>query len=142
MGGSFEERAMLDDTASHCDLASRRGNRSATPHCPRAAAMAWHRHSAKRMPSAVNEPAPARLRKSSVLIALALCVWLTAAGAGFAMLGRYVASPGPAIDASAQWPADSAIHRAEGVPMLVMFAHPRCPCSRASISELTDRAPG
>src|SRR5262249_42161074 len=35
-----------------------------------------------------------------------------------------------------QWAADSGIQRAAVIPTLVMFAHPRCPCTRASIGEL------
>src|SRR5438067_408458 len=35
------------------------------------------------------------------------------------------------------WPTASAIRRAPDLPTLVMVVHPRCPCSRASIDELS-----
>ena len=35
-----------------------------------------------------------------------------------------------------QWPAQSSIVREPGSPTLVMLAHPRCPCTRASVAEL------
>jgi hypothetical protein len=38
--------------------------------------------------------------------------------------------------AVAQWPADSALQRVENRPSLVLFLHPKCPCSRASLKEL------
>jgi hypothetical protein len=36
----------------------------------------------------------------------------------------------------AQWPHGSSIHRGESGKTLVLFAHPRCPCTRASLGEL------
>lgn len=38
--------------------------------------------------------------------------------------------------APAVWAADSRTLRAPGVPTLLVFAHPRCPCSRATLGEL------
>jgi hypothetical protein len=35
-----------------------------------------------------------------------------------------------------QWPADLALHRDPARATLIMFAHPQCPCSRASMTEL------
>jgi hypothetical protein len=34
------------------------------------------------------------------------------------------------------WPTDSTIQRHEGRPTLVLFIHPRCPCTRATLAEL------
>lgn len=48
----------------------------------------------------------------------------------------HAAVPAGAGRAPARWPGDSAIARREGLPTLVMFAHPRCPCTRASLDEL------
>jgi hypothetical protein len=73
---------------------------------------------------------------SDKLILLALGVWLAAVGSGFTILLKYSSTPG-AMDASPRvgWPAHSRLER-HGRPTLVMFAHPRCPCSRASVAEL------
>jgi hypothetical protein len=44
----------------------------------------------------------------------------------------------PAVDtvAAARWPQDTLVSRGDHGPTLVMFAHPRCPCTRASLTEL------
>ena len=62
-------------------------------------------------------------------------VWLVVV-AGLGALFHYAGSPGPAGRAPASWPADNEIKREAGQPLLVMFAHPRCPCTRASLAEL------
>jgi hypothetical protein len=71
----------------------------------------------------------------AILVA-AVAVWLGAVAAGFLWLLDYSMTPGVRGPTPAVWPADSAIERASGTPTLVMFAHPLCPCSRASLSEL------
>jgi hypothetical protein len=49
---------------------------------------------------------------------------------------QYESTPGNAGSVSKSWPTDSAIHLSHDFPTLVMFAHPQCPCSRASMDEL------
>jgi hypothetical protein len=36
-----------------------------------------------------------------------------------------------------RWPADSQLRRESDQPTLLFFAHPKCPCTRASIGELS-----
>lgn len=48
----------------------------------------------------------------------------------------YENAPGRAGETSAVWPADSSIARQSDRATLLMFLHPYCPCSRASIEEL------
>ncbi len=72
-------------------------------------------------------------RRDMVLVAL----WLVAVLGGSALLWRYKGAAGSAGATPEQWPAQSAIVRRAGLPTLVMFAHPKCTCSRASIGELT-----
>ena len=55
---------------------------------------------------------------------------------GFCLLLRYENGPGRIGNVPAAWPAASRIHLADDRLTLVMLAHPRCPCTRASISEL------
>jgi len=55
---------------------------------------------------------------------------------GVIALTRYQMSPGQSARAASVWPAQSSIARATDRPTLVMFLHPYCPCSRASIEEL------
>lgn len=71
-------------------------------------------------------------------------VWLWAGGAlwlllvvgGLATLSSYKSSAGEAASAPVQWPASSAVTRAPQRATLLMFAHPFCPCTRASVAEL------
>jgi hypothetical protein len=62
--------------------------------------------------------------------------WLLTIGTGTAALWHYAGTPGPNSAASDVWPEQAETRRSPDVPTLMMFAHPRCPCSRASIGEL------
>jgi hypothetical protein len=73
-----------------------------------------------------------------------LVVWLASVGTGLAWLMAYDNTPGTPADAPSRWPAASALARDAAGPTLVMLAHPRCDCTRASIGELAEllgRAP-
>jgi hypothetical protein len=71
-------------------------------------------------------------------------VWLWAIGAlwlalvlgGMLALGRYKSTAGEVAHAPAAWPKGTTLPRAAGRPTLLMFAHPFCPCTRASMAEL------
>lgn len=66
-------------------------------------------------------------------------VWLSGIGVGGHRLMSYQATPGPAgVPAPQSWPPGSRIARTSGRPELVVFLHPRCPCSDATISELEE----
>jgi hypothetical protein len=49
---------------------------------------------------------------------------------------RYESTSGPLADAVRVWPGDSGLPRWPGQPALIVLAHPQCPCTRASLSEL------
>ena len=76
------------------------------------------------------------VREKHVIIA-ALLIWGVIVGLGWMMLSRYENAPGLAQVAPEHWPSVSQIPRTPGLPILVMFVHPHCPCSRASMSELS-----
>ena len=63
-------------------------------------------------------------------------VWALAVVTGFAVVMAYKSHPGDAGKSPVRWPAQSAFERAHDRPTLIMFAHPRCACTRASLSEL------
>ncbi len=64
-------------------------------------------------------------------------VWLVVVAAGSAWLWRHSLTPGAAAGVAPEsWPQVEEVKRVEGKPTLVMFAHPKCPCTRASIGEL------
>lgn len=57
--------------------------------------------------------------------------------AGFGALWVYSSIPGRQGTPPAHWPASSSLKRMSGQSTLVMFVHPKCPCSQASMSELS-----
>lgn len=69
--------------------------------------------------------------------AVAACVlWLLVIGVGLERLWAFAQTPGPAATAPEAWPGSSPLARNNGLPTLVMFLHPQCSCSRASVGEL------
>lgn len=78
----------------------------------------------------------ARRTKTIVFTAVLGLIWAGAIGAGLRMLVNYETSPGSVGLVSGSWPADSSIALAKDYPILLMFAHPQCPCTRASVAEL------
>jgi hypothetical protein len=70
------------------------------------------------------------------LIAAGLAVWILTIGAGMRMLWAYADTPGPPAAAKAMWPAEASFRRDARGPVLLLFLHPQCPCSRATIDEL------
>jgi hypothetical protein len=75
-------------------------------------------------------------RGGRFLIVGGLAVWLLTIGAGLAMLWAYAGTPGPPAAADATWPAAATVTRDTRTPVLLLFLHPHCPCSRATIGEL------
>lgn len=65
-----------------------------------------------------------------------LAVWIAAVLSGMALMVRYGTSPGSSPGALAAWPEGTGLALDRRVPTLLMLAHPRCPCTRASVREL------
>jgi hypothetical protein len=65
-------------------------------------------------------------------------LWVIAIVGGMAWLARYDNRPGVAAHPTGEWPADSRIARDTGQLTLMMFAHPRCDCTKASVAELAE----
>jgi hypothetical protein len=62
--------------------------------------------------------------------------WLASVACGLGLLMRYESTPGRVGAVTGSWPTESALPQPGPKPALVMLAHPRCPCTRASIGEL------
>src|SRR5579883_2226853 len=62
--------------------------------------------------------------------------WILCVAVGLGKLWRYESVPGPMLPSPAHWPAGSRLARLPGEATLVVAAHPQCPCTRASLSEL------
>ena len=73
-----------------------------------------------------------------------LVVWFVSVGTGLAWLMAYDNTPGTPPTRPRAGPLSSALARDAAGPTLVMLAHPRCDCTRASLGELAEllaRAP-
>jgi hypothetical protein len=85
-------------------------------------------------------------RPVTIAYALAIAVWAVLVLSGFAWLSAYKATPGAlGGEPPSRWPSRSRLERDPQRATLVMFAHPHCPCTRASVSELARlmaRVPG
>jgi hypothetical protein len=70
-------------------------------------------------------------------IRIVLCIlWLFAVGAGFALMVNYQNADGSVGRIPERWPEGSELALDASRDTLIMFAHPRCPCTRASMEEL------
>ena len=63
-------------------------------------------------------------------------IWLLLVGAGFVFILNYQNTAGGTGHAPRQWPSEARMALDPGHDTLLMFAHPRCPCTRASLEEL------
>jgi len=65
-----------------------------------------------------------------------LGVWGLAITAGCLFSFRFENTPGAMEAAGDAWPSETACRLSADHPTLLMFVHPQCPCSRASLDEL------
>jgi hypothetical protein len=72
----------------------------------------------------------------SFAVAIAVAVWLSVAVMGFAIQAKYGATPGEGSDAPGTWPAESMLQPALELPRILVFLHPHCPCSHATLAQL------
>jgi hypothetical protein len=75
--------------------------------------------------------------KNKYLTALALIVWAVLVSWGWMALSRYENTPGRAQAPLQHWPSVTKISRTIDLPTMVIFLHPHCPCSRATIAQLS-----
>jgi hypothetical protein len=69
------------------------------------------------------------------------CLWLALAVSGSVVLARYSYTPTPAGDSASRWPQASSIARLPDKFTLLLFAHPQCPCTAATLEELSRLLP-
>ena len=72
----------------------------------------------------------------SVFIALFTSMWLITVCTGMTILIRYENTPGLSANPQVKWPRDSRIPLNTSGATLIVLAHPRCPCTRATLREL------
>lgn len=66
----------------------------------------------------------------------AFAAWMTATVTALAVMNDYASRPGAAALAPATWPEASRLPRNPAQATLVMVAHTKCACTRASLNEL------
>lgn len=82
-----------------------------------------------------SSPASVRRYPDAAIIGIAITAWVLALGVGAHQLMVFSSTPAVVSAGLERWPASLAAS-ARRKPLLVMFLHPHCACSRASISEL------
>ncbi len=75
-------------------------------------------------------------RKKRVLLISALLGWGIAIGYLGYQLMAFDSTPGVPASAPARWPKQSSLARVAGRKQLLMFVHPECTCSIASLEQL------
>src|SRR4051794_27195181 len=75
-------------------------------------------------------------RGRTIVVASGLAIWLAATVTTLVLIARYKATPGELGSAPDAWPGASAIQPTPGLANVVLFAHPQCPCTKASMTEL------
>ena len=77
----------------------------------------------------------AGFRKHGFVIG-AVVLWIPVVSFGFTKLLSYSTTPGRRAEPPLEWPRGSPIRVSSGKFSLLMFVHPRCGCTRASLGEL------
>ena len=72
----------------------------------------------------------------NVVLAISAAAWVCVVAAGLTVVVRYENTPGHSERTPHNWPASSFLPQPAGRPSLVLFAHPHCPCTRATMGEL------
>jgi hypothetical protein len=78
------------------------------------------------------------MSKSSFILAGLILTWLLALVLGFLALGRHDTTPGARGSPPDRWPSGASVQLDQSRPTLLIFIHPRCPCSAASMDELAE----
>src|SRR5712692_5114154 len=74
--------------------------------------------------------------KGNAIVVAAALLWVPAVGFGVQALLRYSNTPGRLAAPPLDWPHGAGVRPEPGRATLMVFAHPQCPCSRATIGEL------
>jgi hypothetical protein len=78
---------------------------------------------------------PPRRRGGVPTIALGV-LWLAAVAAGFTAAIVHEQTPAPDHRVVIRWPDGATCAPPQSRPLLIVFVHPKCPCTRASLDEI------
>src|SRR5882724_2829016 len=73
---------------------------------------------------------------SKAALTAGVIVWAAVVAGGLKLVADYKTTAGAARPAPARWPRESRLEPASGRETLVIFVHPKCACTRASLTEL------
>jgi hypothetical protein len=71
-----------------------------------------------------------------LVLGIAVFGWLAVAAGGLGVLASYATATDVPGRAPSLWPAQTGLPRAGNATRVVVFLHPRCPCSSATVGEL------
>lgn len=71
-------------------------------------------------------------------VRIALCCWLLIVVVGMIFLIDYAVKPGHTIPPPERWPSESRLHPDTSKRNLIVFLHPKCPCSHATLAQLSN----
>ncbi len=75
-------------------------------------------------------------RRQMQALILLLPLWGFLVVGGMLLLNRYENLPSQEGCAPAQWPGETGLALDERLPTLMLFVHPHCPCTNATVGEL------
>jgi len=75
-------------------------------------------------------------KRKVIVFVTVLAGWVILVGFGLRMLLLYAQTPGHLASPPSNWPMDSPVRLARGRMSLLIFTHPKYPCSCASLGEL------
>ncbi|MEX0937218.1 MAG: hypothetical protein WDZ59_05105 [Pirellulales bacterium] len=78
-----------------------------------------------------------RFSRERLAIVAGLVLWGTGIAGGFVYAMLYEITPATSDVAGNHWPAATSCSLTRQHPTLVLFVHPHCPCSRATLNELS-----
>jgi hypothetical protein len=81
-------------------------------------------------------PSARRRTFKRAVIALSVLAWVAGVAWGLQKIQAYSSTPGEAAAAPFIWPGSALVAPVAGRDTLVMFIHPQCSCTRASLAEL------
>ena len=73
----------------------------------------------------------------SLLRILGIALWSVAVGSGLLVLTNYSVAPGVMEPGKADWPQDTQLQLKPSGHTMLVFLHPHCPCSHATVNELS-----
>ena len=77
------------------------------------------------------------MKRSQLIFTFTCLLWAFSIGLGLYLLMKHELSPGKPAKPPVNWPKDSNLKLSTDKDTLVMFVHPQCPCTRASLEQLT-----